>query len=343
MKNIARFGWLGFTSCLGCFLFLALDASSYAALVYNGNGSAQIEFSAQPFTGVSQVAPTWTFDGFTGANDILTSPGATFNQTAFVNANIPGSPGIVPLGGGYFRVGTPGLAPGGLTFYGGSVGVNASACQFSIQDNSVSGDNSSSIATAAWSSQYVNVGAFNGQMGTYLSLSGVLAPDGSAWASLVTTFTDLSAPLVPNQNPITLYEILAVSGTAYGNKFAVWSGVNNPTANVNGWVQYGGGGSTFTALASASFLANIFNGDLVQQTSVLTLMADPASSLSSAELPSDLNGVTLPELNLMMSQIPEPGTWALVLMGFIAILLGRRLGTRLVAAEARTVRSPRRA
>ena len=81
MKNVCLFrgfktGWIiavGNTA-----LFLGGLPPVYAQLIYQGGGTAQIEFSGQPVFNYGGVPPLWTADGFTGGNDILVSPGGTF-------------------------------------------------------------------------------------------------------------------------------------------------------------------------------------------------------------------------------------------------------------------------
>lgn len=295
-----------------------------AQLIYTG-GTGEIEFSGQPVGTYGGIPPLWAFDGFTGNNDILSSPGGTFNGVNYVNPNIFGT-GVVPLGGGIFATAAPGI-DNGIAFGGGSISINPAAVGFSIGETS---PGNVSVGIGAESSSFT-VGALGvpgATIGTFLSLNGILSPSSAIAASLVTYVNDITTG-----NNVILAEVLGATGTGYGSKFVALSGqFGSPVAGANAWVLFGNGGATYNGFASA-FVPNFLGvGDNVQITSVLTEAADPQSfdaTIFADGLPGDLNGATLPDAILIGTQpVPEPGTLSLCAAGSLALLIFRKRSRR---------------
>ncbi|HEV2434523.1 MAG TPA: hypothetical protein VG077_00860 [Verrucomicrobiae bacterium] len=293
-----------------------------AQLLYTG-GTGEIEFSGQPVGTYGGIPPLWAFDGFTGNNDILASPGGTFNGVNYVNPNLFGT-GVVPLGPGIFATAAPGV-DNGIAFGGGSISINPAAVGFSIGETS---PGNVSVGIGAESSTFtVGAGGVPGAtIGTYLSLNGILSPSSAIAASLVTYVSDITTG-----NSVVLAEVLGATGTGYGSKFVALSGqLGSPVAGANAWVLFGNAGTTYSGFASA-FVPNFLNpGDNVQITSVLTEAADPYSldaTIYSDGVPVDLNGATLPDVLLYDTtpSVPEPGALAFLAVGAAAgWLLDRR-------------------
>ncbi len=313
-----------------------------AQLIYTG-GTGQIAFSVQPIVTYGGVPPLWTGDTFTTLNDIMSSPGGTFNSfygaspnPAFFNT------GVVPLGAGIW-----GAAPPQSTLYGpfggGYMGIAPGAANFSISDPAAGG--TVSVGTEASSANYT-VGALglSGNFGTYLSVGGFVNPDSAVAASLV-TYVNVFSPADVFLQTYGFDQILAASGSTSGNKFVVWSGQfsNIPQTVggvVNGFVIYTGAGPTqnFTGFAAGATGVNLAAGDLVNITSVLTVIADPYSEINIGGLPDPsvlaANDVTLPTdgelFNSDPTLVPEPAVPMLAGAGLLATLIVREVRRRAV-------------
>ena len=293
----------------------------HAQLIYNG-GTAQIEFSGQPVFTYGGINPLWAPDGFTGGNDILVSPGGTFNGINYVNNNISGT-GVVPLGAGITWTALPGVA-GPVTpiaFGGGSISLTPAAVGYSIVETAA-GNVSVGIGaeTGNFTVGALGVGA---TIGTFLSLDGILNVNSAISASLVTYIDDITTG-----HTVTIAEVLGATGTGTANKFVVLTGqTGSLVSGANGWFQFGNGGTTYTGFA-ATAVPNFLNvGDNVQISSVLTEAADPDATINSDPQPGNLNGVTLPNTVLFDTQtVPEPGVLSLLAAGASSLLLFRKRG-----------------
>jgi hypothetical protein len=283
----------------------------HAQLIYTG-GIGEIEFSGQPVAIYGGGPPTWAFDGFTGLNDILSSPGGGFNAVNYVNPNIAGT-GVVPLGAGIFAALAPGVY-GGVPFGGGTINLGPTIVQGSVGEVA---PGFVSVDLAAESSSFT-VGALGmpATIGTFLSISGVLNPNSAIGASLVTYVDDITTA-----QSVVLAEVLGATGINSGNTVAL-SGTLGAPAAINAWLAYGPLNATYTGLSSAA-VANFLNpGDNVQITSVLTMAADPDATIQFDYLPNDLGGVVLPDG--LLFETPEPGTLSLLGAGLSALFIVRK-------------------
>lgn len=294
-------------------------SSVQAQLVYTGNGTGQIEFSGQPVFTYGGINPLWGPDGFTGGNDILVSPGGTFNGINYVNPNLSGT-GVVPLGAGINWTAAPGN-DNGILFGGGSIALTPTAVRYSVVETAAG---NVSVGIGAESSTFtVGAGGVGPTIGTYLSLDGLLNVNSAISASLVTYIDDITTG-----HQVTIAELLAATGTGTANKFVVLTGqTGSLVSGVNGWFQFGNGGTTYTGFA-ATAVPNFLNvGDNVQISSVLTEAADPDATINSDPQPSNLNGVTLPSTLLFDTQaVPEPGMFSLLAGGLSVLLIFRKRG-----------------
>lgn len=302
---------------LAAFLF---QPSARAQLNYTGAGTGEIEFSGQPVAAYGGIPPLWATDGFTGGNDILASPGATFNSINYVNPNIYGT-GVVPLLNGIFAVAAPGN-DNGVAFGGGSMALNPTAVGFSIQ---MTAPGNVSVGIGAESANFtVGAGGVGANIGTYLSLDGYLAPGDAIAASLVTYINDTTTA-----QSVALAEVLGAAFDGTNTKYvALFGTLGSPASGANAWVLFGGGGSSYTGFASASVANFLKVGDNVTITSVLTEAADPyggPATINADGLPANLNGATLPDTVVYGTQpIPEPGALSLLALGLAAGLVFRR-------------------
>jgi hypothetical protein len=263
----------------------------------------------------------WAADGFTGLNDILSSPGGTFNAVNYVNPNIFGT-GVVPLGAGIFATAAPGI-DNGIAFGGGNISISPTSVGYSIAETS---PGNVSVGIAAQSSTFTVgvLGVPGATIGTYLSLDGILSVNSAIAASLVTYITDTTTA-----QSVILAELLAATGTGDGSKFVALSGqFGSPVAGANAWVLFGNGGTTYSGFASAAVPNFLGVGDNVVITSVLTEAADPLSldaTINADGVPGDLNGATLPDTILFDTQpVPEPGALSLFAAGSLALLISRK-------------------
>jgi hypothetical protein len=322
MRNVCLFrGFKMGRAIVACNIVLLLAGlpSVQAQLIYTGVGTGQIEFSGQPVFAYGGINPLWAADALTGGNDILVSPGGTFNGINYVNPNISGT-GVVPLGNGITWTAFPGN-DNGIAFGGGSLALSPTAVGYSV---AMTAPGNVSVGIGAESSLFT-VGALGvgPTIGTYLSLDGLLSVNSAISASLVTYVDDLTTG-----QSRTLAEVLAATGTGSGSKFvALYGQAGSLVAGGNAWVQFGGGGTTYTGFAAAAVPDFLNVGDNVRITSVLTEAADPLTpdaTINSDIVPGNLNGATLPSTILFNTQsVPEPGTVSLFAIGTFGLIAFR--------------------
>jgi hypothetical protein len=169
---------------------------------------------------------------------------------------------------------------------------------------------------SSWTANFVvGAGGFNGTLGSYLNISGILPAAGSAdVASLVTQLSIGGAAFVI-ETPL----ILAASGV--GNSVA--------SGGAGAIVQYGGGG-TFRGLAIDNYgNFNLAAGTTITAITTVTAYADPAS-FQSLDIFLDpdllsLTGVPLPDFAVVSDfSAPEPAAYSLIGAGLGVLFLARR-------------------
>lgn len=308
--------WLG----LSVALFAASSLPVLAQLNYTGIGTGEIEFSGQPVAVYGGLPPVWAADGFTGGNDILASPGATFNSINYVNPNIFGT-GVVGLGNGIFAIAAPGN-DNGVAFGGGSMSLSPTSVGYSI---SMTAPGNISVGIGAESANFtVGAGGLGANIGTYLSLNGNLAAGDAIAASLVTYIFDTTT-----SQSVILAEVLGAAFDGVNTKYvALFGTLGSPASGANAWVQFSPDGTAYSGFASAS-VANFLNvGDNVTIETVLTEAADPyagPATIYADGLPTDLNGATLPDTILFGTEpVPEPGAPTLAGIGGLALVMFNR-------------------
>ena len=282
---------------------------------------------APPVPGV----PTFIPNNFTNVNDIMSSPGGTFQTANPVIANNIASYGPGALPGAAFQVGGGNING---AFGSGSVAISGPAVGYNISDSGPAGG-SASYEIGSWEANYTNGAvAVAGTYGTYLSVGGLLPAVGSSVAVSLVTEVDSANPASPffggvDLPPLVLADALIAPG-------------------VYSWVALGGGGgfggggailtnaitSTFAGLAvDVSGPVVVPAGDAFTVTSTLTAYADPAMIGAIGPDLSLLPDVTLPSLALVST--PEPSSVVLALIA-VAVLglakLGRRKRNGLISA-----------
>jgi len=315
MKHSPLFWLAGVPAAFGVSLALGAGPAA-AAAVYTG-GVGDTVYGVAPYGGVGQPAPLLIGDNVTGFSDILASPGHGFLTANPVIANNISQFGIAGLPLGSFQIGGGnGFGPFGAA----ATVITGPRVGFVLQDAGQPGLGSLSYAISSWTTNFkITAGGFRGNLGTYLSVGGLLPAVQSADAvSLVTNYY-VNGVYVGQTTPL----ILAAAGN--GN-FQALGG--------SGAAVIFTGAGAWRGLAIDLVPAILPAGDTVKAVSTLTEFADPASIDSIAPDLSLLPGLTLPDLGIsdVGGAVPEPASWAMMLMGFGAIGAAIRARRRIVAA-----------
>lgn len=173
----ARGQWVGIASAVAA-LAISLVVQPgvvHAALIYNGTTNSAISFGATNYGGGAQITPKWIGNNVTGLNDVLASPGGTFQLANPVVANNVASVGPAAYGPGAFQFlnWTGGVAPLSSTPFGsGSATIYGPGASFALADATPGGGGTASYGIESWTSHYTQTTAYLGTFGTYLSIGG---------------------------------------------------------------------------------------------------------------------------------------------------------------------------
>jgi len=291
-----------------------------AAIVYTG-GVGDTVYGVAPYGAPPQGAPVFIGDNVTGFQDILASPGHGFLLASPIIANnISQTPLNVKLPLASFQIGG---GNGFGAFGAGATVITGPRVGFALKD-AVAGGGSASYSISSWTANFlVTPGGFAGNLGAYLAIGGSLPFAGSAGvASLVSNYY-LNGVYVGETAPL----VLAAAGN--GNFQAL--------GGSGAALLFGPGGTTYRGLAIDNVAAALAAGNRLTVVSTLTEFADPASidSIIPGINLIDATGTTLPDFAFSSgaAAVPEPGTWALMLLGFGA--LGHQLRRRPQRQRAR--------
>ncbi len=308
----------GTTLGLACAaLTVVIGGGAQAGIAYIG-GVGDTVYGVTAYGGAPQAPPNFLLtNNLTTFNDILTSPGGGFlTANPVVAANIAQT-GVQPLGLYSFQVGG---GNGNGLFGAGDTLITGPQVGFTLSD-SAPGGGSASYSITSWTTNYlITAGGFAGDLGTYLSIGGVLPAINSAAAvSLVSNYY-LNGAYVGQTTPL----ILAAAGN--GNFQAIGG---------NGAALAFGAGGSYRGLAIDNVLGALPAGDTLKVVSTLTAYADPASIDSIAPDLSLIPGAVLPtSISDVAGDVPEPTAWSLMLIGAGATGFGLRR-RRSPAAAAR--------
>ncbi len=299
----------------------ALAASTvYAVPNYNG-GNGITSFGVAGYGAPVPGVPIYIPNNFTGLNDILSSPGGTFQTANPIIANNIASygPGLLPSA--FFQVGG-GNVNG--AFGAGTVTTTGPGVGFTLSDSGPAGG-SASYEIASWNANYTEPVGFVGTYGNVLSIGGVLPAVGSASVASLRTVITSANPGSPFFGGVTLPQLVLADAEIAPGVFS--------------WVALGGTGAAiltnlaggYSGLALNRIAVAIPAGDAFTVTTTLTAYADPASIDTIAPDLNLFNGLgPLPDFSVG-SATPEPGS--IVLAGIGAVVLAWvKLGRRKRAA-----------
>jgi hypothetical protein len=294
------------------------NEAARAALVYTGTNNSAISFGATTYGGGAQGTPKWIANNVTGLNDILASPGGTFQLAHPVISNNVASIGPAAFGPGtnQFLNWTGGVSGDGSPFGTGAATIYGPSATFALTDATPGGGGTASYGIETWNSYYTQTTAYHGTFGTYLSIGGNIAiPGSSAVAALQTevyvTSGGVTTPYV--FTPLIL-AIGNTGGTSYTYVYDSASGAK---------LRYNALTGAFSGLAIDSYAANFAAGSTIKVTSTLTFYADPASISVTAPDLSLLPGSSLPGESFGAASVPEPGS---IVTGSTALIVLSVLG-----------------
>jgi hypothetical protein len=260
-------------------------------------------------------------------NDILASPGGTFQLANPVIANNTTSVG--PFNFATLSASQVGGGNANGPFGAGSGTIFGQAVSFALTDATPGGGGSASYGIESWTSSFTEVGHYVGTFGTYLSIGGNLPIVGSS--AVAALQTEVSFTLSANTTNYVLAPIILTMGrTAGGFTFVAIGGTGAPAGGGAAYTYLGG---NYSMLGVDNYAANILNGTTIHVTSTLTFYADPASVDSitpSSSLISQIDG-GLPGISFGGSAVPEPssmvmGSTALAVLSVVGWM--RRRSTR---------------
>ena len=283
-----------------------------AGIVYTG-GTGETVYGVAPYGVGPQAAPVFIANNVTGFVDILASPGHGFllaDPTIPHNIADTGLHGL-PLTS--FQVGGAGISG---PFGAGATLIAGPNIGFQLGDAFPAGG-TASYTISSWEADFtVQPGGFIGNLGTFLAIGGSVPSVGSAAAASLVTDYYLNGVLQGQTSPL----ILAAAGN--GN-FQALGG--------SGAVMQLGPTGLFRGLAIDNVFANLAAGANLRVVSTLTAYADPAS-IDTIDLTPDLLslvGAPLPDFVIASgsgTQVPEPATWVLALVGFFGLGAAVRRG-----------------
>ncbi len=294
-----------------------------AGLVYDGSSNSVISFGATTYGGGSQVTPKWIANNVTGLNDILASPGGTFQLANPVVGNNVASIGPATYGPGtsQFLNWTGGTSGDGSPFGSGAARIYGPFASFALSDATAGGHGTASYGIETWNSTYTQTTAYHGTFGTYLSIGGNIGLVNSSVAAAIQT----EVFVTPHGGATTEYVfaplILAAANLGLGTYSYVALAANNAASGSAILVNPNTG--AFEGLAIDNYAANFSANTTINVTSTITFYADPASIDSIAPNLGLLPGLSLPGESFGAAGIPEPSS---MIMG----------GTALVALAAAT-------
>jgi hypothetical protein len=283
---------------------LAPCGAARAALVYNGTTNAAISFGATNYGGGAQVTPKWIANNVTGLNDILASPGGTFQLANPVVGNNVASVGPAAFGPGTseFLTYAGGTAPlSGAPFGVGTAAIYGPYATFALTDATPGGGGTASYGIETWNSSYTQTTAYNGTFGTYLSIGGNIHIPGSSVVAA------LQSEVYVTSGGVTTPYVFAPLILALGNTGgASYSYVYNSASGAS--IRYNAATGAFTGLAIDSYAASFLAGTTIDVTSTLTFYADPASIDVTAPDLSLIPGASLPGESFGSASVPEPSS-----------------------------------
>jgi hypothetical protein len=308
--------------------------------IFTSGGPGGVGFGVTTYSGSTAGSPVFMApsSSVTGLNDnVLTTPGGGLGTAAPSSATNVAPPTMSTS----LSPNTPLVATQAATgsFGGGQVYIGGQEIFYQLAD--VSGAGHASYAISTWTANFVEspqFGAFSGNVGTYLSMGGLVGTVGSAAIVGLTTHVtsaNSSSPFYGNNGSgITLNPlVLAVQNTSNGlSEVALGQG----GAGMNAAFIFNG--NNFLGLAYDSFPAVVQPGDSFTVTSTLTVYGDPAMISSfDPTLDPSLLSLTGPLPAFLLADagpasVPEPSS--LVLGGF-AILIGAGYGCRRYLKSAR--------
>ena len=295
-----------------CLTVMTLAPSAKAGAINYIGGSGDTVYGVTSYGGGAQGVAKFIANNVTGINDILATPGGAYQlANPVVGNNIFQTPANLPTTFFSFQIGG---GNGNGAFGSGYTVVTGPQIGWTLADSGPAGG-SASYMISSWTANFVvGAGGFNGSLGSYLNISGILPAVGSAdVASLVTQLSIGGAAFVI-ETPL----ILAAAGN--GNTVA--------SGGAGAIVQYGGGG-TFRGLAIDNYGNFVLPaGTTITAITTVTAYADPASFQSldiflDPDLLAQTNG--LPNFVLVSDfSAPEPAAYSLIGAGLGAIFLARR-------------------
>jgi PEP-CTERM motif len=286
--------------------------ASPAAIIYTG-GSGDTVYGVTSYGGGAQITPKFIPNNVTGINDILASPGGTYQLANPVIANnIFETPGNLATTFSSFQVGG---GNGNGAFGSGATIVTGPQIGWGLSDSGPAGGSASYMITSWQANFVVGPGGFNGTLGSYLAIAGLLPAAGSADVASLVTQLSINGGAFATATPL----ILAASGT--GSSVAL--------AGSGAAILYGPGGS-FAGAAIDNFGNFVLAaGSTITAITTVTAYADPANfetfdiTLDPALLSA--TGATLPDFALISdSPVPEPATYALFATGLMGLYAFRR-------------------
>jgi len=300
--------------CLLASAMLLGASAAQANIVFNG-ATGDTVYGVTNYAGGAQGVPKYMGNNVTGLNDILASPGGTYQLANPVIANNVAQSGF-PVAAPYFFNWTGGgnangqFGTGLTTNYGPSVA-------FALSDTTI-GCCAASYSITSWFSDFkVNAAGFAGNLGAYLAIAGnnLTAAD-SGVAALQTEWSINGGAFV------ALPQLVLAAG---GNCSDVAIGGSGAAILNNGC-----NGGTYRGLAIDNLgFFRLAPGTDIRTIATLTAYADPSSI--DTIIPDDAliaaTGASLPDFALAdAAAAPEPGLFGVLAAGLasMGLLLRRR-------------------